>query len=422
MGQGRLALISVHTSPLAALGGRETGGMNVYVRESAAELARLGYAVDVFTRDDGSMARVQSPAPGVRVIALEAGPRGPVEKEELPEHLPGFLNALRAFREREGVRYDLVHSHYWMSGWVGRHLQRLWGVPHVTMFHTLGEVKRRARLEEQEPARRIETERLVVQSADRIVVASQHEKTLLMRLYDAHDARVAVIPCGVNLDRFAPLDQASARATLGLAPDRQYVLFVGRLEPLKGLELLLDALAELEDSAPDLLVVGGDARAAGYVATLQGQAARLGLGDRARFLGAVPQERLPLYYGAADVCVVPSYYESFGLVALEAMACGTPVVASRVGGLTGTVQDGVSGYLIPWRCPQPFADKIDLLLTNDELRRTMGAAAHERAQRFRWSVVASDLAALYDRAIAERAAEGCHAAGTSAVAAAGCHA
>jgi D-inositol-3-phosphate glycosyltransferase len=416
----RLALISVHTSPLATLGGRETGGMNVYVRESAAELARLGYAVDVFTRDDGSMASVQEPSIGVRVIALEAGPRAPVEKEDLPEHLPGFLNAVRAFREREGRQYDLVHSHYWMSGWVGRHLQRLWDVPHVTMFHTLGEVKRRARLEEQEPERRIETERLVVQTAERVVVASQHEKTLLMRLYDAGDARVSVIPCGVNLDRFTPINRIAARSALGLATDAQYLLFVGRLEPLKGLELLIDALAELEDSAPVLLVAGGDARAADYMGRLRDQAARLGLGERVRFVGAVPQERLPLYYSAADVCVVPSYYESFGLVALEAMACGTPVVASRVGGLTGTVQDGVSGYLIPWRCPQPFADKIDLLLTNDELRRTMGAAAHERAQRFRWSAVASELSALYRQVIDERAAEGCHALGTSAIAAA-CH-
>jgi D-inositol-3-phosphate glycosyltransferase len=417
----RIALVSFHTSPLASLGGRETGGMNVYVRESAAELARLGCAVDVFTRDDGTLAPIERPAPGVRVIALEAGPRARVEKNDLPEHLPGFLNALRSFRQREGARYDLIHSHYWMSGWVGRHLQRLWDVPHVTMFHTLGEVKRRARLEEHEPARRIEAERLVVATADRVVAASQHEKTLLQRLYGAEDARVAVIPCGVNLDRFAPIDPPAARAELGLRADGQYLLFVGRLEPLKGLELLLDAMAELEDSAPVLLVAGGDERSSGYVAALRARAARLGVGEDVRFLGAVPQERLPLYYSAADVCVVPSYYESFGLVALEAMACGTPVVASRVGGLTGTVQDGVSGYLIPWRCPQPFADKIDLLLANDDLRRTMGAAAHERAQRFRWSAVAADLAALYRRVADERAAEGCHAVGAASVPA-GCHA
>ncbi|MGH2600207.1 MAG: glycosyltransferase, partial [Dehalococcoidia bacterium] len=164
--RARVALISVHTSPLASLGGREAGGMNVYVRESAAELARLGYAVDVFTRDDGTLSVTESFAPGVRLIALEAGPRAPIEKEEQAEHLPGFLNGLRAFREREGVRYDVIHSHYWMSGWVGRHLQRLWNVPHVTMYHTLGEVKRRARVEEQEPERRIEVERLVARTAD----------------------------------------------------------------------------------------------------------------------------------------------------------------------------------------------------------------------------------------------------------------
>src|SRR5215212_1630113 len=220
----RIALISAHTSPLASLGGRETGGMNVYVRESAAELAALGYVVDVFTRDDGAMAPIEEPAPGVRVIALEAGPRARLEKDELPEHLPGFLNALRTFRQRERLRYDLVHSHYWMSGWVGRHLQALWDVPHVTMFHTLGEVKRRARLEDHEPERRIEAERLVVAGADRVVAASQHEKTLLQRLYGAEDGHVAVIPCGVNLDRFTPIDAGTARAALGLRADGQYLL------------------------------------------------------------------------------------------------------------------------------------------------------------------------------------------------------
>lgn len=416
-----IALISAHTSPLATLGGRETGGMNVYVRETATELARFGHAVDVFTRDDGTMPQVQAPAPGVRVIALEAGPRAPVEKEDLPQHLPGFLNALRSFREREGLRYGAVHSHYWMSGWVGRHLQRLWDVPHIAMFHTLGEVKRRARIEERESDERIETERAIVASADRIVVASAHEKGQLIRLYGAADRRVAVIPCGVNLDRFHPIDKATARAALDLPPERDIVLFVGRLEPLKGLEILIDALAELEDSTPELVIVGGDQRASSYVAGLKAQAERAGIGGRVRFAGAVPQESLPAYYSAADVCVVPSYYESFGLVALEAMACGTPVIASRVGGLTGTIRDGESGYLIPWRCPQPFADKIDLLLTNDELRRALSAAAVERAQRFHWSAVADELSSLYCQTIDERAADGCHATGTTATTPAGCH-
>jgi D-inositol-3-phosphate glycosyltransferase len=304
---------------------------------------------------------------------------------------------------------------------VGRHLQRLWDVPHITMFHTLGEVKRRARMEEQESERRIEVERLVAASADRIVAASAHEKGLLARLYGAPDARIRVIPCGVDLDRFYPRDKSAARAALGLPAGNDIVLFVGRLEPLKGLEILIDAIAELEDSTPELVIVGGDDRAASYHASLQRRAESLGIGSRTYFVGAVPQEALPEYYSAADVCVVPSYYESFGLVALEAMACGTPVVASRVGGLTGTVRDGESGYLIPWRCPQPFADKIDLLLTNDELRRALGAFVRGGAQRFRWSAVAADLAALYAEAIEERAALGCHASGeTTAVG--GCHA
>jgi len=418
----RIALVSVHTSPLARLGGRETGGMNVYVRETATELARLGYAVDVFTRDDGAQNGIVCPSAGVRVIALEAGPRTPLEKEEIAEHLPGFLNAVRAFREREGVRYSAVHSHYWMSGWVGRHLQRLWDVPHVTMFHTLGEVKRRARMEEQESARRIEAERLVAATADRIVVASAHERDLLVRLYNAPERRIRVIPCGVNLERFHPIDRAAARASLGLPVDRQIALFVGRLEPLKGIEILIDAIGELEDSRPELVIVGGDERAAPYQARLREQALALGIGDRTHFVGAVPQDSLAAYYSAADVCVVPSFYESFGLVALEAMACGTPVVASRVGGLVGTVRDGESGYLIPWRCPQPFSDKIDLLLTNDELRRALGAAAQERAQRFRWSAVAAELSALYTEAIEQRAVQGCHASGAAAVVPTGCHA
>jgi D-inositol-3-phosphate glycosyltransferase len=242
--------------------------MNVYVRETATELARLGHAVDVFTRDDGTMPQIQTPAAGVRVIALEAGPRALVEKEDLPHHLPGFLNALRSFREREGLRYGAVHSHYWMSGWVARHLQRLWDVPHIAMFHTLGEVKRRARIEERESDERIETERAIVATANRIVVASAHEKGQLVRLYGATDRRVAVIPCGVNLDRFHPIDKATARAALDLPQESGIVLFVGRLEPLKGLEILIDAIAELEDSTPELVIVGGDQRASSYVAGL----------------------------------------------------------------------------------------------------------------------------------------------------------
>jgi D-inositol-3-phosphate glycosyltransferase len=407
----RIAVISAHTSPLGRLGGHKAGGMNVYVRETARELARLGHAVDIFTRDDGTQPEpVVSLAPGVRVVHLGAGPRGPLEKDGLWEYMPAFLHSLRAFREREGLRYDLVHSHYWLSGWAGSYLRRLWDVPHVTMFHTLGEVKNRARSAEREPPYRIETERRVAATADAIVVASEHERDMLERLYGADPARIVAVPCGVNLDYFRPFDRHACRAALGLG-DAPVVLFVGRLEPLKGLDLLIDAFARLEHRDAMLLIVGGDEHAAGYRRALRRQAREAGVLDRVRFVEATPQERLPLFYNAADVCVAPSFYESFGLVPIEAMACGTPVVASRVGGLTGTVRHGENGFLIPWRRAEAFAARIDQILGDAELRARMSRAALATATRFRWPAVATELDTLYARLWEARAAAGCHAAG-----------
>ena len=413
---GRIAVISAHTSPLGRLGGHKAGGMNVYVRETALELARRGHTLDIFTRDDGAHPEVVSLAPSVRVVHLGAGPRhAGVDKDELWEHLPAFLHSLRSFKERQGVPYNLVHSHYWMSGWVGSYLRRLWDVPHVTMFHTLGEVKNRARSDEREPPHRIQTERRVVATADAVVAASEHERDMLQRLYGADPARVGVVPCGVNLRLFRPRDRGACRAALGLG-EGPVVLFVGRLEPLKGPDLLIDALAQLDGGNVTLVIVGGDEQAAGYLRALRRRARGAGVLERVRFVGAVPQEQLPLYYNAADVCAVPSFYESFGLVALEAMACGTPVVAARVGGLTGTVRDGENGYLIPWRCPEAFAARIGALLRDAGLRRRMGRAALLTADRFRWSGVAEELDALYARLRASRTAAGCHAAGDPVVA------
>jgi D-inositol-3-phosphate glycosyltransferase len=403
----RLALISAHTSPLARLGSHKAGGMNVYVRETAIELARLGHVVDVFTRDDGTHPDVVSLGQRARVVHLGAGPRDMVGKDEVRKHLPAFLHSLRAFKEQEGLRYDLVHSHYWLSGWVGGYLQRLWDVPHVTMFHTLGEVKNRARPGEHESTQRIETERRIVATADAVVAASGHELEQIARLYDGDPARVAVIPCGVNLDLFRPRDRVAARSTLGLGGG-PVVLFVGRLEPLKGADLLIETLPHLDDPDTTLVIVGGDEQSAAYRRELRRTAREAGVAARVRFVGAVPQEQLPLYYSAADVCVIPSFYESFGLVALEAMACGTPVVASRVGGLPGTVHDGENGYLVPWRCAEAFADRIGAVLADTELRRRMSTAALATVERFRWSGVAAELNTLYTDLWESRAAASCH--------------
>jgi len=405
----RVAMISYHTSPLAPLGGPETGGMNVYVRQLSRELGKRGFLVDVFTRrQDASTPDVIEDGENVRVVHLEAGPRRPVDKGRLHQHLDQFeenLNRFASAQGGQGLAYDLLHSHYWLSGWVALRLQERWGLPHVTMFHTLGEVKNRARITEREAPLRIQVEHRLARQADRIVCASQHEKHLLARLYDADPDRVAVVPCGVDLDLFRPQDKEAARRALGYT-DERIILFVGRIEPLKGIDILINAVAQLgEESDFHVLIVGGDRRSRQQVSHLQELASDLGIGERVCFLGAVDHEQLPLYYNAADVCVVPSFYESFGLVALEAMACGTPVVASRVGGLTGTVRDGETGYLISWRCPEPFAERLELLLDNEALRRRFGEAAREVVERYRWANVAEAVVRLYRELLGDRTLE-----------------
>jgi len=396
----RIAQVSAHTSPLAPLGGRETGGMNVYVLELSRELARLGHEVDIFTRLDGDLPAVEEIAPNLRLVRVAAGPARPIEKEEIVPCLPEFARNMRRFVAEQPGGYDLIHSHYWQSGWAGTLLARELGLPHVVMFHTLGEVKNRARFGEEEPRLRIRHERTIARRAAAIVTASSHERQLLQRYYGADPARMHTVPCGIDLDLFQPRDRAAARARLGLAEDVPVLLWVGRLEKLKGVEILVDAVAQLERRDVTLLIVGGDERAHGLRQELEAQAAAAGIGGNVRFEGAVAHDALPGYYSAADVCVVPSYYESFGLVAVEAMACGTPVVASRVGGLVSTVTDGVTGYLIPWRCPEPFAEKLDVLLGNPELRANFSMAARRSVERFRWSTVGLRMADVY-AAVAE---------------------
>lgn len=397
----RIAQLSAHTSPLAPPGGSTTGGMNVYVLELSRELARLGYEIDIFTRRDGDLLPVEELAPNLRLIRIDAGPAAPIDKEAIVGYLPDFARDMRRFIAGEGARYDAIHSHYWQSGWVGTLLARELRVPQIVMFHTLGEVKNRARISEQEPKRRIRHERTIARRATAIVTASAHERFLLERYYDADPGRISTVPCGIDTDRFRPLNRAASRRQLGLPEDRPVVIWVGRLERLKGVDILLGALAQLENRDFTLLIVGGDEGASVLRAELEAQAAEAGITANVRFTGPVPHDELPVYYNAADVCAVPSYYESFGLAAVEAMACGIPVVASRVGGLVSTVTDGVSGYLIPWRCPEPFAEKLEVLFGNPELRANFGRAARESIKRFRWETVALDIAAVYDHALSD---------------------
>ncbi len=401
MGDG-IALLSLHGCPVARLGEKDTGGMNVYVLQLAKEFARRGRRVDVFTRhhdpDDPETVRLED---GARVVHLNAGPFD-AGKYDLVNYIPEFLAALREFRRAEGVGYDLIHSHYWLSAQAGAALSREWGRPHFVTFHTLAKTKLRARAGEREPALRQNIESRAMRSADKIIVSTREELQDVTRLYGASESKTEIVPAGVDLAAFAPVDKDAARRELGIR-ERGVLLYVGRIEPLKGIEILLRAMTLMEwGSGLRLLIVGGDAGGDAEMERLKALAAELGIAESTTFTGPVPQSALPTYYSAADAFVLPSHAESFGLAALEAMACGVPVVVSRVGGLKTFIDSGVSGYLVPWRCPEAFAQRLDVLLASPELRDSMGRAARQKALSMGWDKAAQRTLALYDSANATR--------------------
>ncbi len=395
MSVDRVAFVSFHACPLAAPGEGKSGGMNVYVRQLAEALGSLGIGVDIYTRDHpGAAEAVEDASPLVRVIHLPGGsPDSPMDT--LFDHLPGFLESLRDFRCRHNLKYDAVHSHYWLSGWVGRALARDMGVPQITTFHTLSLIKMQARAGESEPVQRQRVERELIAEADRVVAFSPHERDAMVRLYGADANRITLAPCGVDLSRFQPLDQEESRRRLGLNGEK-VLLYVGRMESLKGLDLLVHTAAQIETcQGVRVLVVGGDDGKQGEAARIRRLTQDLEVEDLFDFVGRVDQAELPVYYSAADVCVVPSFYESFGLAALESMACGTPVVASRVGGLSTVVQHGRTGYLKPWRCPEAFANSVEMIISSKALQASMGVAARRRAEDMGWDQVAGQMLDIY---------------------------
>ena len=400
-GQLRVALLAYHACPLAPPGQGKAGGMNVHVRELARALAGRGATVDVFTRahssaDSDGDSNSDGPriAPGVSVVHIPAGPPDAPLDEQFA-YLPDFVAGMHAYRRAQGADYRAVHSHYWLSGVAGRRFADDIGAPHLVTFHTLSRIKMQSRSGEQEPAVRQQSEAAVIAAADRIIAFSAHERDAIARLYDGDPARIALVPCGVDLSRFRPLGRAAARSELGLN-GHQVLLYVGRIEALKGVDLLIRTASHMEtDAGLQVLVIGADADGSGEVARLRQMARELNVGDAVAFLGRVPQERLAWYYSAADVCVVPSFYESFGLAALESMACGTPVVASRVGGLPTIIQHGRTGYLKSWRCPEAFAHSLEIILANRSLQDSMGRAARRRAESLSWDEVAGRLLTLY---------------------------
>lgn len=403
----RVGMFSVHSCPLAVLGGRESGGMNVYVRELSRYLGQQGIAVDVYTRrQDPCLPTVVEFAPRARVIHLNAGPAETYTKHRVWHHLPEFVEEVRSFVLRHGLRYEMLHSHYWLSGWAALQLQRCIRVPVVHMSHTLGYPKNAAAQQswEQEPPRRLRVEYDVLRRSDALIAESPASKGHMVQEYGVDAAKVHVIPGGVDTAVFRPQDRQQARRGLGLAAEQPVLLFVGRLQPLKGIDTLLRAAHSIRRSHTQLqvLIVGGgvdvqDEHEAQELRRLQELSESLGLSGQVRFIKAQPQDVLVQYYAAADVFVMPSHYESFGMVALEAMACGTPVVASRVGGLVSTVVSGQTGCLVPEGDWQAFAQAIQRLLASPTLRDTCGQASLRRAQAFTWPCIVERTARLYGR-------------------------
>jgi len=412
----RIAMLSFHTCPLATLGGKDTGGMNVYVRDLTRELGSIGVHVDVFTRsqDEHVPHVLHDLGYGNRVVHVPAGPEVYLPKKELASYIPEFVEGVHHFTQLKNLRYDLIHSHYWMSGIAAGELKKRWDVPVVHMFHTLGVMKQRVarNAEEVEGNYRLEGEREVLSMAERIVAATQAEMAQLLWLYQADTSKIVIIPPGVDTSHFYPIPEDEAKEFIGIPPCDRMLLYVGRIEQLKGIDTVMEAIALMKpkDSRVCLTVIGGDPEqeysdANNEMARLHDLREDIGLNDLVTFLGKRGQDTLPYYYSAADVVVMPSFYESFGMVALEAMACGTPVVASQVGGLAFLVRDGETGFTVPVDDPQALAARLTDLLENPELQYDMSQRAVKFSKDYSWDVIAEKIVAQYREVIRKNYAE-----------------
>jgi len=416
----KIAMLSYHTCPLATLGGKDTGGMNVYVRDLTRTLGSLGVHVDVFTRsqDEHVPHVLHDLGYGNRVVHIKAGDEVPLPKEELLSHIPEFTAGIEEFTSIKSLQYDLIHSHYWMSGLAALELKRQWNLPVMQMFHTLGLMRQRVARpdEEVDGDYRLEGEKRLLKEADCIIAATVAEKAQIQWLYQADVEKIGIIPPGVDLSRFYPIPEDEAKEVIGIPPCDQVVLYVGRIEPLKGIDTLIEAIAHMrgnggfDEQSFCLAIIGGDPDSTREERTvemkrLQELCHLHGLDDLVTFLGKRDQDLLPYYYSAAEAVVVPSHYESFGMVALEAMACGTPVVASQVGGLAYLVQDGVTGYTVPSSDVGALAGRLGDLIRDEGLREKLGRQATELAQEFSWEIIARQIRDQYQELIFKQPAD-----------------
>ena len=396
--QLRIAMFSIHSSTIGELGTKNTGGMSVYIRELARHLGVFGHRIDIYTKLNGSKHnQIIELYDNVRLIHLSAGSNGYVQKLALYYYLSDFLRALEGFKNQEGLHYDLIHSHYWLSGRLGSWVQDRWNIPHIVMFHTLGTVKNSAGLADREPDFRIATEKKLARTCQRILAPTDREKENLLKHCQASAEKISVVPCGVNLDLFRPMDKPAARQRLGFDQDESIVLYVGRFDPIKGIDRLLEAMAYLKHlKRMRLVIIGGDGRGTPEHQDLRQLSAKFGIQQSVRFVGRIEQNQLPPYYSAADALVVPSYYESFGLVGLESLACGTPVAATRVGAMEDIIEDGKTGHVVADLTPRGLADSIEKIITNSAGPMLSAHAIRASVLKYGWSNVAAAVFNEYD--------------------------
>ncbi len=403
--QLKIAMLSIHSCPIGELGAKDTGGMNVYIRELARKLGRRGHQIDIYTRfhnpKDSQVIELEK---NVRLIHLKSGTIGNIHKLEIYPYLDEFLYEIEKFRKCQDFHYDLVHSHYWLSGRVGKWLQDSLNVPHIMMFHTLGAIKNSTGVGEEEPELRIATEKQLIKSCDRIIASTEREKHELVHFYDAFPETIEVIPCGVNLDLFQPMDKVYARQQLNMDHNEGLVLYVGRFAPLKGINRLLEAMTYLQhiNRRIRLFIIGGDSHNEPEFQKLQRLTKELDLQDTVTFVGRIEQTDIPTYYSAADLLVVPSYHESFGLVALESLACGTPVVGTNVGALESIVREGETGSVLPNATPGLLANKIEEFILKAHTNKQSAFYFRESVVRFSWSNIADAMENEYEAIISQR--------------------
>ena len=409
-----IAMLSYHTCPLATLGGKDTGGMNVYVHQLTRTLGKLGIRVDVFTRsqDEHVPHVLHDLGYHNRVVHIPAGPEVPLPKAELERYIPKFVQEILSFAETKKIQYDLIHSHYWMSGIAAIELSNKWNIPIIQMFHTLGHMKNRIARSpsEMEGEFRIQGESKVISKVNRIIAATLAEKSQLEFLYATPSSKISVIPPGVDTRHFYPIPKDEAKEVVGIPENTHTILFVGRIEPLKGIDNLIQAISiiqnkgELKCCPHNLVIVGGDPHAKpeemnAEMARLLDMVENLGIKNFVIFLGKQDQHMLPYYYSAAEVVVMPSHYESFGMVALEAMACGTPVVASQVGGLAFLVRDGETGFVVPGNDVETLAKRLIELIKDKGLRNKLGAKSAEYAQMYSWEKISQNMIEVYHQVL-----------------------